>query len=176
MRQTIALHFLIISLLFPIEVVTAAPADGWTKIFKFQTKMANNGSVNAQYIIGEMYEEGRGVDQNNDKAFEWYYKAKKNGHEDAANRILLLENKIASEKLKKQQRAKKAKAAKVSKSKRKVPIRVKKKLGSVKPKKRQKSIAPKTKIIQPKLEKKIASPDDFSRGEGTHMDVDDAFE
>ena len=66
--------------------VTAA--DSWSKVFAFQTKMASKGNVSAQFILGEMYEQGRGVEQSYDKALEWYGKAEKNGHKQASNRIV----------------------------------------------------------------------------------------
>ncbi len=87
--------------------------DDWGNVFKFQTKMAEFGSAKAQYILGEMYEEGRGVKQDYTKAFEWYNKAKENGHNSAAKRISQLKAKIATAKLNK----------KLAKRKRKLSIK-----------------------------------------------------
>ena len=143
--------------------------------------MANKGSVNAQYIIGEMYEEGRGVEQSNEKAFEWYYKAQKNGHEDAATRIQLLETKIERNKLKKQEKIKKAKAAKAAKLAKLKAKSVIKKKKIVKPKKQVKVTKPvkkkivntpkiKTEVIQAKPKRVASPPTNINRSKGTHLD------
>ncbi len=70
--------------------------DAWSDVFHFQTKMAESGNVSAQFILGEMYEQGRGVKQDYNKALEWYDKAQKNGHADAADRIAKVKDLIAN--------------------------------------------------------------------------------
>lgn len=44
---------------------------------------AQRGDQQAQYILGRIYEQGMGIEQNEDKAAEWYIKAAKQGHWDA---------------------------------------------------------------------------------------------
>ena len=41
-------------------------------VFRFQMSLAEQGNVDAQIKVGEMYEEGRGVEQDHAKALEWY--------------------------------------------------------------------------------------------------------
>jgi len=40
-------------------------------------------TANGQYLLGKMYENGKGVEQNYSEAIKWYGKAAKNGHTDA---------------------------------------------------------------------------------------------
>ncbi|WP_444216008.1 tetratricopeptide repeat protein [Dialister hominis] len=46
-------------------------------------KAAKQGLASAQYDLGLMYEFGRGVEQSDEKAREWYQKAADQGFEDA---------------------------------------------------------------------------------------------
>ena len=80
------------SLLLSAQV---AAADSWSQVVQFQTKMAKGGSVRAQFVLGEMYEQGRGVDKNLNQALQWYQKARQGGHKDAASRIAKVNYKIA---------------------------------------------------------------------------------
>ncbi len=83
--------------------------ESWHQVFEFQTRMAAQGSSNAQFTLGEMYENGRGVEKNYDTAIEWYTKAKLSGHENAAERIAMIRQSIKQEaKDKKQAAAKRA--------------------------------------------------------------------
>lgn len=72
----------------------AAANDSWSEVYHFQLKLAEQGNVKAQYIIGEMYEQGRGVDKDIDTAIEWFSKAEDNGHQKAANRIARIKKRI----------------------------------------------------------------------------------
>ena len=49
--------------------------------------MAENGDIDAQYKLGNMYEEGDGVNSDVEKAFKWYKKAADNGQSDACFRL-----------------------------------------------------------------------------------------
>ncbi len=147
--------------------------DSWTNVFKFQSKMAQNGSVNAQYILGEMYEEGRGVTKNYSKAFEWYKKARDNGHKKADSRIAKLKQKIADEKLAKRRPAKPEKVIKKTAKKKALVIPAKTAVKKVEPKKPLKPKAPTKLEVNEYVHKPnapIASPDDLERGKGTHLD------
>ena len=59
-------------------------------VLKFQTKMAERGSVESQYNLGFMHETGSGTEQNIDKAIHWYKKASKKRYQPATNRITYL--------------------------------------------------------------------------------------
>ena len=68
--------------------------ESWRQVYDFQSKMAAQGSSKAQFTLGEMYENGRGVAKNYDTAIDWYNKAKSNGHADAEQRITMLNRAI----------------------------------------------------------------------------------
>ena len=59
-------------------------------VLRFQTEMAERGSVESQYKLGFMYETGSGTAQNIDKAIYWYKKASKKRFQPATNRITYL--------------------------------------------------------------------------------------
>lgn len=77
----------IVLLLLSASHVSIASEDMWESVFVFQEKMAGYGNPEAQYKLGEMYEEGRGTEQNFDKALEWYQKAAAQGNVAASNSI-----------------------------------------------------------------------------------------
>ncbi len=58
-----------------------------TLLYKAQEELANDGNVSSMFLLGTMYEEGTGVEQDYKLALLWYQRADKNGHPDAANRI-----------------------------------------------------------------------------------------
>jgi hypothetical protein len=84
--------FLLMGLPF---VVKAAPdfrfADASSSIFRFQYKLAEQGNPEAQYKVGEMYELGRGVVADKERAREWFDKAAKQGHQKSSYRLLYLD-------------------------------------------------------------------------------------
>lgn len=51
------------------------------------TQCANQGNVNAQYALGDMYGKGENVLQDKKKAFEWFSKAATQGDADAQNSL-----------------------------------------------------------------------------------------
>ena len=51
--------------------------------WKYLLPLAKNGQAEAQVIIGDMYNIGRGVQQDNSQAIEWYRKAAALGNLDA---------------------------------------------------------------------------------------------
>lgn len=74
-----------------MQMATAEEADNsWDQVFSFQKRLAQQGNVKAQFILGEMYEKGRGVKRDPDTAILWYRKAEKNGNKKAAARISAL--------------------------------------------------------------------------------------
>ncbi len=56
-------------------------------LFQSQLALANSNSASAQYFVGEMYENGFGIQKNLDKAFTWYARAAQNGDAEAAKKI-----------------------------------------------------------------------------------------
>ena len=172
---------------FTIASNAAAEEDSWSNVYKFQKKMADMGNVKAQYILGEMYEEGRGVKQNANKAITWYTTAQKNGHKKAANSITRVRNKIQQAKLqaekviKKIVKPTKKASGKVKKSKPLKSVLIKnKKVKSTASSitKTNRPIANKSqqKSVAKKVQKNF-SPEDFSRAKGTHMDdFEDPFD
>jgi len=78
----------------PFVVKASTPvlfSDASSSIFRFQFKLAEQGNAEAQYKVGEMYETGRGVDQDREKAREWYTKAAKQDHPKSKYRLLFLD-------------------------------------------------------------------------------------
>ena len=51
--------------------------------WKILLPLAKNGRAAAQVIVGDMYNIGRGVQQDNSRAIEWYRKAAELGNLDA---------------------------------------------------------------------------------------------
>ena len=49
--------------------------------------LAADGDTEAQFYLGTMYEEGRGVDRDEIEAYEWYLRAASRGHVDAQTNL-----------------------------------------------------------------------------------------
>jgi len=60
-------------------------------IFEFQKKLAKGGSPRAQYQLATMYETGRGVAKNINKAKEWYKKSAANNFTAASHRLIYID-------------------------------------------------------------------------------------
>jgi hypothetical protein len=72
-------------LAFLLVTVSLAQADG---LFDFQMKLAKGGNAEAQYKVGEMYETGFGVKQDQKEAMNWMTKSANQGHETAGFKLL----------------------------------------------------------------------------------------
>lgn len=72
---------LMLCLFFPL----LGNADG---LFDFQMKLAKGGSAEAQYKVGEMYETGFGVKEDQTEAMNWIQKSANQGHETAGFKLL----------------------------------------------------------------------------------------
>ena len=70
-----------------------AAADNLKSLFNFQTKMAAHGSSEAMIKLGEMCEEGLGTERNEERAREWYQRARDKGHPDAQSHLDKLKQK-----------------------------------------------------------------------------------
>jgi hypothetical protein len=75
-------------LLFLTATTSFAAGDYiWEAKFKRELPKAEQGNVQSQYAVGEMYEKGKGAVRDEKKAFDWYMKAAKQGHKKAAYRV-----------------------------------------------------------------------------------------
>lgn len=70
--------------------VTAAQGDIWNTLFKDKLREANQGNVEAQYDVGTMYLNGRGVQASRATAVEWFGKAAAQGNAQAITRLKLM--------------------------------------------------------------------------------------
>ncbi|MFN8923757.1 MAG: tetratricopeptide repeat protein, partial [Sphingobacteriia bacterium] len=52
-------------------------------------KAAEQGHANAQYNLGQLYEQGEGVEPSYDQAMHWYRLAAEQGHYTAQSRLEL---------------------------------------------------------------------------------------
>ena len=68
--------------LLALGIVQAAWADDVPN-FKKMLQAAEQGNVDAQFNLGVMYDNGRGVRQDYKQAVQWYRKAAEQGHADA---------------------------------------------------------------------------------------------
>jgi TPR repeat protein len=71
---------------------TAAASDIWQSLFKEKLRDANKGDSVAQYDVGSMYQNGRGVKASRDKAIEWYTRAAEQDNRKAATRLALMKS------------------------------------------------------------------------------------
>lgn len=74
---------------------TLLASDYDTGIFEFQQKLAKGGNPQAQYQLATMYESGRGVAKDTNKAHEWYKKSAANNYKPAKHRLIYLEVKTS---------------------------------------------------------------------------------
>jgi hypothetical protein len=65
----------------------AAKSDPSTEFIEDVLKKAEQGNANAQYFLGAMCEQGKGVAQDKKKAFEWYTKAVGQGNKKAQENL-----------------------------------------------------------------------------------------
>jgi TPR repeat protein len=77
----------VLVMLFAVLMLSTgiSSADG---LFDFQMKLANKGNVEAQFKVGEMYENGFGVEKNVEEGLKWITKAAEQGHETAGFKLL----------------------------------------------------------------------------------------
>jgi len=80
-----------ILLLAVMCIQPAMAADFSSGIFKYQTKMANNGHAKSHYKLGNMYASGRGTQKDSVAARKWYAKAAAQNYQPAKNRLVYLE-------------------------------------------------------------------------------------
>jgi TPR repeat protein len=62
-------------------------AKDYDKALKPCTQAGEAGDVQAQHIVGRMYEKGDGVSRNFETAFKWHYRAAEGGHGSSQRRV-----------------------------------------------------------------------------------------
>jgi hypothetical protein len=77
-------------LLFISSVATGGN-DVWQTLFKEKLQEARQGNSNSQFDVASMYQNGRGVKPDLDKAIEWYKKSAAQNNAQAISRLKLLE-------------------------------------------------------------------------------------
>jgi TPR repeat protein len=65
--------------------------DVWQTLFSEKLQEARQGNSKAQFDIGSMYQNGRGVSPDRNEAIEWYKKAAAQNNEMAVSRLQLLQ-------------------------------------------------------------------------------------
>lgn len=73
-----------------------AGSDIWSALYKETLQKARQGDSEAQYNVGAMYQNGRGVTASRDKAIEWYGMAAEQGNSKAVSRLGLMKANQAS--------------------------------------------------------------------------------
>ncbi|MFD0965415.1 tetratricopeptide repeat protein [Seminibacterium arietis] len=68
----------------------AADSNNWNLVFDLIYPLAKKGDRNAQVNVGILYMQGRGVAQNNDKAYWWLSEAAEKGSIKAINHLALM--------------------------------------------------------------------------------------
>ena len=100
MRRILATLAVVVALLFGVGSAWADYADGWAAFqrgdyataLREWLPLAEQGDVDAQFILGYIYERGEGVPQNGAEAVKWYRKAAEQGDEDAKRLLKELED------------------------------------------------------------------------------------
>ncbi len=70
---------IILFILLMLGLTPAASADELTAV----KQLAEQGDTQAQFVLGSMYRDGRGVAQNNDEMLRWWRRAAEGGNFDA---------------------------------------------------------------------------------------------
>ena len=72
------------------EGMAAAERKDFATAFRELKPVAEQGNIEAQFILGFMYESGEGVPEDDAKAAQWYEKAAQQGEPNAQNNLGLL--------------------------------------------------------------------------------------
>ena len=78
-------HIAILIAVVFITEISKARAD---MVFDFQMTLAQKGNAEAQLMVGEMYEQGRGVEKSMEQAMTWISKAAEQGNKAASYKLL----------------------------------------------------------------------------------------
>ncbi len=82
----------LLAIAFTLATAASSGADLWTSIFKERMHQARLGAPEAQFEIGAMYENGRGVEIDRAVAADWYRKSAAQGYERATNALARMED------------------------------------------------------------------------------------
>ncbi|NNJ94481.1 MAG: sel1 repeat family protein [Halobacteria archaeon] len=72
-------------------LAASAMGDIWTSLFREKMQEAKNGISEAQFDVGTMYQNGRGVKADRNMAIEWFEKAAAQGDAKSISRLKLME-------------------------------------------------------------------------------------
>ena len=78
-------------ILLCITSVATGGSDVWQTLFKEKLQEARQGNSDSQFDVASMYQNGRGVKPDLDKAIEWYKKSAAQNNSQAVSRLKLLE-------------------------------------------------------------------------------------
>jgi TPR repeat protein len=70
---------------------SSAVGDIWNTLFREKMREATNGNSEAQFDVGTMYQNGRGVQADRSKAIEWFEKAAAQGESKSISRLKLMQ-------------------------------------------------------------------------------------
>jgi len=73
-----------------VSIAALAQGDIWSKLFQEKLHEANHGNTEAQYDVGTMYQNGRGVKASRAMAVKWFGKAAAGKHPQAIMRLQLM--------------------------------------------------------------------------------------
>ena len=86
----------------PLSEGVAAFENGkYKSAYSILYPLAEFGDSDAQFYIGYMYDEGKGVNENDQKALEWYENAAKQGNKAAEKGANLIREKLFQDAFKK---------------------------------------------------------------------------
>ncbi|WP_455204151.1 hypothetical protein [Kaarinaea lacus] len=80
-------YTLVLIALLTLQQTAVAENPVAQQLFNFHSESAKSGNPESMYILGNMYESGRGVKKDYNKALEWYAKAAKQGNLRAFEKI-----------------------------------------------------------------------------------------
>jgi TPR repeat protein len=86
------LRHLYIILLLSTGSASVMSVELWAEIYNARLAEAQQGSADAQFEIGAMYENGRGVTADRAEAIQWYQKAAAQNHDRAVHAVARMED------------------------------------------------------------------------------------
>ncbi len=93
---------ILITSLVATPLFAAELGDSYVKLFQAQTRLAQDGNSNAQYSLGEMYEQGFGTQVDPEQAYKWYEMAAREGDVRARHKLVSRSLRVSGEKRVKQ--------------------------------------------------------------------------
>jgi TPR repeat protein len=89
----------------PKEKPGAMHDEGWVGLqdyneaYKWHLKVAEKGDADAQFILAQMYETGRGVPKDDIEAYKWFFLSAKNGSKEAITSRNALEKRLSAQQM-----------------------------------------------------------------------------